>query len=361
LFSLKLAPEKPQQLLSAVGFWTGLGAKSYTMMGSFVQHILTSYGIDKFKQVYSDANFETVYGKEPNELISQWESSVQRVAVTAELENATRFIFDRKSIVEAECPHMVAQRLHQASREFNNGNFHAAEQLYREVLQMTGGKEPAAAYGYIQARLVAASDRRQSFDTVFTEVESLAARLEKPGPALLTIASARLWMGYGPADSAARRLGDVYQRHLSFTYDLAAQLRLAMIREGLQMNVLSPKLSREDRLKIVRAQLDTARIESQKKVLNLYMAELLAMRWQYAEALTHLDMQEPFAQPELELERQMLRLKGFLVLGRFEDARKAAVEAKTVSRQTVGTVAKHHYIDALLKLYRVKPQNELNS
>ncbi|NTW49190.1 MAG: hypothetical protein HGB19_05555, partial [Chlorobiales bacterium] len=350
IVALKLAPEKLETLLGPVGFWTGLGPKSYTLMGSFTQHLLGKYGIEKFKAAYADANLQGVYGKDASALMADWQTSVKKITVSPELESAARFHFDRKSIFEAECPHLVAKRLRHAEKALQKKDYQAAEEIYREVLALTDGKEPEALQGYIQARLFAADQKPVLYAAVFAEVDTLVRRLEKPEPAIFTIANARLWTGYGPKDSAVRELESLYKKHVSFNYDVAIQLRLAMVREGVQMKMLSPLVSNEDRLKLIQTELDTTASQAKKQLLGFAMGRQLASQYRYAEALSYFDAAGAFDQPDLELERQMGRLKACLALGKFDEAKGVAMQASAASEKTVGTVAKRRYIDGLLKL-----------
>ncbi|NTV46071.1 MAG: hypothetical protein HGB11_06030 [Chlorobiales bacterium] len=351
---LKLTPEKPEEMLGAVGFWTGLGAKSYTLMGSFTGQLLEKQGIEKFKSVYAGANLESVYGKDAGGLMADWQADVKKISVSPELESAARFRFDRKSIFQAECPHLVAKRLRYAEKALREKDYQTSADIYREVLTLTGGKEPEALQGYIQARLFAADQKPDQYAVVFAEADTLVRRLEKPEPAIFTIANARLWTGYGSKDSAVRELESLYKKHISFAYDVAVQLRLAMIREGVQTKMLSPLVSNEERLKLIQSELDTTASQAKKQLLGFVMGRQLILQYRYAEALNYFDAAGAFEQPELELERQMGQLKACLVLGKFDEAKEVAVQAKEVSKKNVGTTAKRSYIDAQLQLYGLR-------
>lgn len=94
--------------VSPLGFWTGRGAVSYTMMGSFVRFLLDAYGPDRLKEVYARARFADTYGKSLRELASEWAErllSIDAVSTSAADFVAARFAVP--SLFEKDCPHYV--------------------------------------------------------------------------------------------------------------------------------------------------------------------------------------------------------------------------------------------------------------
>ena len=94
--------------LSPLGFWTGRGAVSYTTMGSFVQYLITAYGIKSVMEVYPLGNFKAVYGKPVGVLATEWESYL---AETPSVSRATHGYVTRRfavpSLFERRCPHFI--------------------------------------------------------------------------------------------------------------------------------------------------------------------------------------------------------------------------------------------------------------
>lgn len=94
--------------LSPLGFWTGRGAVSYTTMGSFVQFLIDTYGVDRIMDVYAYSNFEQVYGKSPRQLTLEWEAYLNELPVVPRVTHdyVTRR-FAVPSLFERRCPHHV--------------------------------------------------------------------------------------------------------------------------------------------------------------------------------------------------------------------------------------------------------------
>lgn len=98
--------------LTPSGFWTGRGAVSYTVSGSFVQWLGMAYGVDRLRRVYPNADFEGVYGKKAVDLAAQWQQYLKRLPVLARTAGReARRSFGRLSLFEKQCPHYVPPRL----------------------------------------------------------------------------------------------------------------------------------------------------------------------------------------------------------------------------------------------------------
>ena len=57
---------------------------TYEEAGSFVHYLITQYGLDKFKLLYSQPSFYTVYGKTLETLAHEWSQVIQSVEVSGE-------------------------------------------------------------------------------------------------------------------------------------------------------------------------------------------------------------------------------------------------------------------------------------
>ncbi|MFQ5572270.1 MAG: hypothetical protein ACE5G0_21550, partial [Rhodothermales bacterium] len=94
--------------LSPLGFWTGRGAVSYTMMGSFVRYLLDAYGAERLKRVYATAHFEEVYGKPVRVLAQEWQAYVQGLPfIDRSAGELVARRFSIPSLFEKRCPHYV--------------------------------------------------------------------------------------------------------------------------------------------------------------------------------------------------------------------------------------------------------------
>ncbi|MFT4604676.1 MAG: hypothetical protein ACI9W4_001409, partial [Rhodothermales bacterium] len=63
--------------LSPWGFWTGRGGVSYTVTGSFVSWLLSTYEVSRFKEAYRFGDLSAAYGVSAQDLVSGWMASLQ--------------------------------------------------------------------------------------------------------------------------------------------------------------------------------------------------------------------------------------------------------------------------------------------
>ena len=98
--------QRVTESLSALGFWSGRGAVSYTTTGSFVQYLIKEYGPDAFKQAYRAGSFIEAYQKSVGKLAQEWQDML--VALSIEHPDAGSSAARRFSILslfETTCPH----------------------------------------------------------------------------------------------------------------------------------------------------------------------------------------------------------------------------------------------------------------
>lgn len=99
--------EKMETALSLAGFYSSASSISYTTAGSFVQFLLNTYPVEKFKNAYPNVDFETAYAKPFNELIEEWHQQLNAVKIDSVDKNISEFIFSRRSLFQKECPHKM--------------------------------------------------------------------------------------------------------------------------------------------------------------------------------------------------------------------------------------------------------------
>ncbi len=135
--------------LSPIGFWSGRGAVSYTTMGSFVKYLLAAYGAERLKAVYPRANFEAVYGKPVEALVTEWEGFLaQRTVIDRAAGALTAKRFTALSLFEKPCPHHVAayrRRYQEGSKALARGDTTRAKALFEASLARQPGYVPALA------------------------------------------------------------------------------------------------------------------------------------------------------------------------------------------------------------------------
>ncbi len=346
-----LAPNNLESLLGSFGFWTGLGATSYTLMGSFVRYLVESYGIEKFKAVYANSDFMRVYNKPLNGLLMEWKEFLALQPVPPALDSAVMYRHKRKTIFQTECPHRVAVELKYAAKALSEKRYKEAEQRFATVLSLTDGKNPRAVQGYFSACLLQHVLDSVAIDDVFRKADSLTRRLEKPEPVLFSVANAMMWTRFGSQDSVKSLLNRVKQAALSFNYDYAITLRLEALDRGFNPTYFSPLMSNSERDTLLARAFEMAKDSSAKAFITFLKAERLLAQGKDSSAVALLITLPVFERPELEFQRRYDTLEALLRLGRTKDISDAITRAKESASRFIGKRQKEEAIGALLALY----------
>ncbi|MDW8467526.1 MAG: hypothetical protein RML35_15620 [Chloroherpetonaceae bacterium] len=341
----------PQSLFNAIGFWTGLGATNYTLTGSFVKHLLKTYGLQKFKAVYASANFEEVYGKSLEALLLEWLHYLSTVRVPPQIQPYYKQVYERQTIFQTECPHTIPKLLRQATRAYQAGQYDESAQLAADAIRLSDTSNADAVYRYLLAELARAHSGHISFQEVFEQGLRLTQDLEKPEWALFALANAMLWSQAAPVDSAKQILERLYWSHLSFEFDLALAIRLQYLYLGLDTRLLSPFLSPAERDARYRAILDTATAPLTRSFIYFLQAQHAFEACEFERALSLLAAVTPLEQRDLDLKTEMMRLQAYLWTGKLTEATLAAQRAKAYASRYANSKAKYQTIDYLLQLH----------
>lgn len=136
---LGIAPEL-QRLFGAWGFWTQPSAKAYTLMASFVHWLIETRGIEAFKQVYTNGDFEGAYGRPVTALIDEWATVVDAIPLDDATLARAQARYDKKSIFEKVCARTIAELDRQAGAARGNGDLEKALELRERILSFQPSK-----------------------------------------------------------------------------------------------------------------------------------------------------------------------------------------------------------------------------
>ena len=127
LFELELAPSTAA-IMGAAGFWGQHSRTVYILMGSFCRWLIDTRGIEAFKAVYGEGDFEKVYGESMANLVDAWRAflATEVELSPAELELA-RYHFDRPSIFGKVCARSAASRRMAARKLLGYGRWAEAQ------------------------------------------------------------------------------------------------------------------------------------------------------------------------------------------------------------------------------------------
>ena len=225
---LDMAPDLIE-ILSAKGFWSEPGARSYAYMGSFCEWLLETYGAPRFGRVYRWADFEGAYGQPLTELLVAWKQFLSGVGVDESDLAYAESVFRPPSLLQQPCVHAVARHQEQASAAWEAQDFDRAAHAYDRALSLT----PSAAH----LSLGRARCLRRNPASV-NEAEAVLQNLGSRDDLRPTISSwARLELGdlrWAMSDTASARLqwSQAVSAGASNSIQRAADLRLQALEQN---------------------------------------------------------------------------------------------------------------------------------
>lgn len=93
--------------MSPFGFWSGRGAVSYAVSGSFVEYLLDNYGAEACKSAYRAADFEYAFGERLGNLAAFWEQALSEIEPSESAIEWAKWRFKQPSLFERKCPHHI--------------------------------------------------------------------------------------------------------------------------------------------------------------------------------------------------------------------------------------------------------------
>ncbi|MGE0397515.1 MAG: hypothetical protein AB7T06_12405 [Kofleriaceae bacterium] len=120
--------------LLSLQFFNFSSTTSYTTAGSFLKHLLDTYGAAPLRTLYhSGGDFEGAYGKPLSELENEWRLMITKINLPAGAVEASRERFRMPSVFARPCPHAIAARRQMAQRALGDGDRGRALALMAEV------------------------------------------------------------------------------------------------------------------------------------------------------------------------------------------------------------------------------------
>ncbi len=302
-------------LLSVTGFMSQASSVSYVLCGSFCRFLMDTYGVERFKQVYRYGNFEKVYGKNLNDLQTEWMSFLSTIPVAPTERTALEFFFKRPSIFQKVCARVIANLNAEAWENFRSKNYYLALSLFSKSFGLSENQD--ARTGLILSHL-----RLGNCDTVIAL--TAGALLDTT----ITYALLKLYRGdaywmLGNLEAARTNYRELYQAHLSQNVDEAVLKRL----ETLQLSDVQLKMLKYfvgDKDETVRALMLKEVLEQHPTfdVGKLMLGEMLSEKREYQHSLYYLQrIQTTLANEFLEAMKEKIVGNDYFYLKDFPNAR----------------------------------------
>jgi hypothetical protein len=136
------------KLYDHFNFFKQYSSLSYIYAGSFTKYLIDNYGIEKFKILYGDLDFEKVYKKSFKEITDGYFRHLRTIDKSYNV-HAANYYFGRKSIFFKVCPRYVTDQIKIGWQKFNDKNFSEARDIFKNSYDLSD--DYSALHGYINS------------------------------------------------------------------------------------------------------------------------------------------------------------------------------------------------------------------
>jgi len=282
VFAAGIEPDM-NSIFSISGFVKAYAGVSYTLAGSFCKFLIDSFGIEKFKQLYTTGDFIQTYQRDFSSLTTDWEQMIRSQQLTTTDSVKARYFFRRSSIFGKECARVIANINSEtkkllARNDFEKALASAEKSLSLSTTSQAVFQKSAALFEMQRFEDVIKFSTAQLCDTIL-------------GSSLLPL-HLRLGDAYWAVDSiyeAKQEYTLLANIHLNAGYDEACALRLESLKDERDQKQLQ--------VYFTRSMEDTNRIHwlsslSSPVARYLLAGELIA-KDKYGEACSKLEKIDP--------------------------------------------------------------------
>jgi tetratricopeptide (TPR) repeat protein len=310
--SLRRINELPDviALIGPSGFFGTYSRMSYIVCGSFTRYLIDAYGVDKFKQVYVDGDFVSVYEKQLPELAAEWRTVLDTISVSTEDMHLAHLLV-QPSIFNKTCVHYVADITEKANEEYGEGRYDAAAALYSRALAIHE-EDPRLSLARIRSQYYG-GDRKEAQ----TEIDSLLAtgNLNYLFSANAELLRGDLYLQRGDVDSAK----NIYERIRTHYVNVSDVYILASLRIQFLSHLMVEALQRITATENISERYKLIEKSGSSPAACLWLARISSKLGNYKRVPALLTDVE-FKDRILELDRLTLLAEASLREYRWEDA-----------------------------------------
>jgi hypothetical protein len=135
-------------LYSHYNFFAQNSSLSYIYAGSFTKYLIDTHGIEKFKRLYRNLNFEKIYGLPFSEITRGFYTYLKSIDDSYNV-HAANYYFGKKSIFFKNCPRHVNDQIRTAWKLYESKNYYAALDIFRQSYELSD--DYSALHGYINS------------------------------------------------------------------------------------------------------------------------------------------------------------------------------------------------------------------
>ena len=317
-------------ILDGLGFWGESAQRAYTACGSFIRYLLETRGPEKFARVYAGAGFQETYGIPPADLVQEWSAFLDAVPLSDGDMELAQLVFSRPPVFGRVCPYAGGRCVVRAVEAARHKDPRQVLQVARQAMAMT--RRDLQTGLKLTRLLFVAGDAEGGLKTADLVSQALPPAAGDAAAAAVDLARADAYWLIGQGETAAA----IYERLANGPARrwLGSPLRLRRLVAGralphevaeLMLDAYPGREGAERAREMLRKRtIGPAERSKAAAVLARRPADL-------AEAETELTALIPAmsAEPELQIEAQLLRLRLLCLLERPDDALSAAHDLLT--------------------------------
>lgn len=144
-------------LFQSFNFFKQPSSLGYIVAGSFIKYLIDTYGIERFKKLYTDLDCSRYYGKELSVLIKEYEEYLENnILILTDVSDRAKYYYGRKSIFYKICPRYVGKQINKAWNLFDTNRFDEAKEIFEELIGFSDNYSPliGLSYCYVEMKQV---------------------------------------------------------------------------------------------------------------------------------------------------------------------------------------------------------------
>jgi tetratricopeptide (TPR) repeat protein len=128
-----LAP-RLDNLLSPASFWNVNPGRGYILAGSFIRWLLETHGVERFKVLYRDGDFEEAYDDSLSHLLEGWRTFLKEQVLPDDAQDRARTRFGSPGVLKRVCPLVIPRMEADARTAMVEGRWTDALKIQRSIV-----------------------------------------------------------------------------------------------------------------------------------------------------------------------------------------------------------------------------------
>lgn len=121
-----------KKIFTGLNFFGYSSTSSYLSSGSFVKYLVDKYGIDKFKKLYSDIDYNRYYDKNLSELNDEYISYLMKDSVIGTKTRA-KYYYGRTGLMQKVCPRYLSNKTDEVYDDISKHEYIKAKSLISDL------------------------------------------------------------------------------------------------------------------------------------------------------------------------------------------------------------------------------------